>query len=832
MESDKYRQFNSEQNKIKQELLSELDNFLLNQSNISNQDDRLLARQKALQELDRSIKQDLSLNEIANIIKRDISTTANTEKPVNNAFYSSIHVVDLRPNFEPKLAKKGLFAKLAHKNIKNQASHNDQQENTTIIQPPETVVDADVSLDNITVVTQPAVETTPKPDHLEVRDIKSSINYRLILKKTVLVALSTWLALLPVQGFVFVSQMQKDKDRLLNYSNNGFISLKSGIIKASGNSYQEADIDFNEALDQFSSAKDILNSYDHKFLSLGSSLPVVGDTLKSGENILAISTSLSQAATVLNQKARQETSLTEYIQILNGQLNILIPLLDDTQKRLDKLSGLPENYKNEVEALKKDLPTLLTNLHNLQTITNTLQNLLGSDDEKRYLLLFQNNNELRATGGFIGSYALVDVNKGKIVNMEVPKGGTYDLTAGQKNMWRAPQALTLANPTFNIWDANWWPDFPTSAKKIANLFTESGGTTVDGVVAINATVLQKLLAISGPIYLDDYNYTISTENVYDVLQNEIENKRLENQPKAIISDLAPKVLDKIFSTSQDPEKFLVLLADVLWNKDVQIYVADKNIDQNLSHLGWRREMLDTDRDYLWVVSTNIVGGKTDLAINELIEHEARIESNGEIVDTVTITRSNDGLYDNPWLGLDGGNVSYLRFYVPLGSKLLSADGFDALPESKFYPSEQYKIDPQLAAEESKLIDGPSKTEIFSSLNRTVFANWQTLKPGETKTVTISYKLPFKLSLSDGLTNDWKKIFLASNTQIDHYSMLLQEQSGQSKTIMHSKIILPDNARAIWKVASDENSLMIQDNIIDYRQDLETDQYFGVVMAKK
>lgn len=816
MKSEKGRQFNSE--RIKEELLSELDSFLLEADNDASTTkiDSSAAREMALREIDRLIKQELSFNEIANILKKNVGQKkiVAEEKSMDD-FYSSIHVVDLRGSYERKASnKKSVFSKL----IKNEQEKNESTE-----------VEDQTLVDN-----SQNIEETKVADGLLVVEKRPTyrVNYRFILRKTALVALTALLALLPVQGFVFVSQLQKDKDRLIDYSSGGFLSLKSGIIKASGNSYQEADIDFVEALDSFNKASDILNAYDKKFLSLGQAVPVLGNTLKSGENILAISASLSQAATVMNRKASQSADLTEYIKILDEQLEILIPLLSDTEGRVKKLTAVPESYRSDLDALKKELPVLVENLRNLKIIIATLEELLGSQGEKRYLLLFQNNNELRPSGGFIGSYALVDVNKGKIVQMEVPQGGTYDLTAGIKHLWRAPQALSAINPTFNIWDANWWPDFPSSAKKISTLFNESGGTTVDGVVAINATVLQKLLSLTGPIYLEEYNYTIDANNIYDVLQNEIENKRDEQAPKAIISDLAPKVLDRVLATTQEPEKLLALLSDVFFHKDVQIFSLDKEIDQNISNLGWRSEMFDNDRDYLWVVNTNIGGGKTDLGISQLIEHQAEIQNNGEIIDTVTITRSNQGSYNNPWAGLDGGNVSYLRFFVPLGSKLLTAQGFDHIDTNLSLDNKQYQLDKDLASEEVKLIDGTSNTEIFSSLNRTVFANWQTLKPGETKTISISYKLPFRLNLSDGLTNDWKKIFLASDTQIDHYSLLMQKQSGQSNVTMSSKIILPTAAKVIWKVASDEDNFIVQNNIAEYTQELVKDQYFGVVLAKK
>ncbi len=834
----------NEEDKVKQDILSELDSFLLEDA--KNEKVHLAEIDKvrilALKELDRLIKQDLSYGEILSRLKsRAEVKPAIQAEPINSDFYSSIHVVDLRQEYEAKKNKKvSFFNKFFIKNDKQ--LHQPEQlefeaELETVVSAveptmpePQPVEIVESSMDsNLTEIIEER-QSDETNINSSAGEVQFKTNFKLVFKKTALMAIVTLFVLLPVQGFILAGKMQRDKDKLLSYGQNGLLAFKSGIIKASSNNYQEADIDFERALSEFNDAENILVQFDQQLLNIGDRLPLIGDTLKSGENVLAISTSLSKAAKIINQKRGGSGDLTDYVVILNQQLDELLPLLEDTESRLDKIVALPDDLQSQIDILKLELGPVTTNLKNLKKVTLTLESLLGSSKEQRYLLLFQNNNELRAAGGFIGSYALLDVNKGKIVQMEIPKGGTYDLTAGQKKQWRSPQALAIVNLNFNIWDANWWPDFPTSARKISTMFAGNSGSSVDGVIAINATVLQKLLVVTGPIDFPEYNVTINSENVIDILQAEIEGKRNSPNPKTIISDLAPKILEKVFSVSDKTEEMFMLLAQILQTKDLQLYSTDQNIDKQISALGWRGEIMETDRDYLWVVSTNIAGGKTDLAVNQLIDHQAQVQANGDIINTVKITRSNDGSIDNPFLGLEGANVSYLRFFVPQGSQLISAEGFDLIPEHYFPNNKQYDIDPDLVKEESKMIDNESKTEIFSSLNRTVFANWQTLKIGETKTVTISYKLPFSLDLGNQLTNDWKKIFLAEKRYFDHYSFLVQSQSGLQQSVLHSRVIFPDKTKIIWQAANADNSAQIMNNELNYNQILDRDQYFGVVIT--
>jgi len=834
----------SEDDKIKQDILSELDSFLLDDTTGNEKvvADIEKARLSALRELDRLIKQDLSYGEILSRLKsrKQIKPVSRVE-PVNSDFYSSIHVVDLRQEYEAKKSQKiGLFSKFFVKNEK-QINKLDQLESEPEVEIVDNASEPTISESQPKEISESNIDSN-LTESIEERQLVEQIfadstqgvqfkpNFSLVFKKTALLALITLFVLLPVQGFILAGKWQQDKNKLLNYGQSGFLAFQSGIIKASSNSYQEADIDFEKALSEFNDAESILVKYNQQLLNIGDKLPLIGDTIKSGENVLAISTSLSKAAKIINQNRQESNDLTDYIVILNQQLDELLPLLIDTESRLDKIVALPDDVQAQMSNLQSELGPIIVNLKNLKKVTLTLEDLLGSNKEQRYLLLFQNNNELRASGGFIGSYALLDVSKGKIVQMEIPKGGTYDLTAGQKKQWRSPQALAIVNLTFNIWDANWWPDFPTSARKISTMFSSNSGSSVDGVIAINATVLQKLLAVTGPVDFPEYNTTVNSENVIDVLQKEIEGKRNSANPKTIISDLAPKILEKVFSVNDKTEEMFTLLAQILQTKDLQLFSTDQNIDKQISDLGWRAEIMETDRDYLWVVSTNIAGGKTDLAVNQLIDHQAEVQVNGDIINTVKITRSNDGSIDNPFLGLEGNNVSYLRIFVPRGSQLISAEGFDVIPEHYFPNNKQYDIDPDLVKEESKMIDNESKTEIFSSLNRTVFANWQTLKIGETKTVTITYRLPFSLDLGDQLANDWKKIFLANNRYFDHYSLLVQSQSGLPQSVLNSRVIFPEKTKIIWQAASAENSAQIQNNELDFNQSLDRDQYFGVVIT--
>lgn len=348
MESDQNRSTNTEieETKIKQEILAELDSFLLDgeQESQITKPEIDVARTKALQELDRLIKQDLSASEILTRLKSRTEQKPTEELPKMSNFYSSIHVVDLRHDYQEVAKKKpGFFAQLLDKNHKKK--EKDLHHEEVLVEPVEKTIDP-IPSDSLPQV-EPAQEIA-EPEEV----VSPAYNYRLAFRNTAVTALIALVVLLPIQGIIFAGKFQSDKDKLLNYGQSGFLSFKSGVIKASSNSYQAADVDFTNALVDFDNAKKILNKYDASFLSIGDKLPVIGNTLKSGENILSISTSLSEAAKIINQKREQSINMTDYIVILNQQLDALLPLLEDTNRRLDKIVGVSDSLRLELDNFK------------------------------------------------------------------------------------------------------------------------------------------------------------------------------------------------------------------------------------------------------------------------------------------------------------------------------------------------------------------------------------------------------------------------------------------------------------------------------------------------
>ncbi len=431
---------------------------------------------------------------------------------------------------------------------------------------------------------------------------------------------------------------------------------------------------------------------------------------------------------------------------------------------------MPVKYRSKFIESKTSLKKLSKNINEASSLISTIKDVLGGTYQKRYLVVLQNNGELRPTGGFIGTFSLVDINRGEIKKIETPGGGSYDLQGSLREQVISPYALHLINPAWQFQDANWFPDFPASVRKLMWFYEKSGGPTVDGVIAINASIASDLLALVGPIDMPEYGKIITSKNFLLETQKavELDYDKTKNKPKQFLADLFPKLLEKLmalkFENSTDLARIFV---DAAINRDVQVYLTDSESQRALSSYGLSGELQSTSLDYLMVVDSSVAGGKSDAAIEESIKHAIHVRENGQIEATVSVTKDHKGDPKNPFYGAK--NIDYIRFYVPKGSTLISAHGF-SMPDATLFksPPPFYQEDKDLRTIEGRMtLDKATHTYINDEFGKTVFAHWIQANAGEKTTASLSYVLPFTIA-------DLQK---SSNHEY-LYTLYVQEQSGR------------------------------------------------------
>lgn len=650
------------------------------------------------------------------------------------------------------------------------------------------------------------------------------------------------LILTPFPAVSYYQKLRTDTNVLVENSVNAFLSLQSSTAAVLNTNLPQAQYDLNAALASFSQAEAILEREHRALVYVASLLPVVGDKVSSRSHILTAGHEVAIGNAYLVKgisevSASSTADTVERLNIFKIHLRGAIPKYETALLELAsvKPESLPVEYQNSFSDFRLLFTALVGDLKNMNSVLSGIETMLGSDQPKRYLVLFQNHHELRATGGFIGSVAIVDVQRGKITNLEVPPGGSYDFQGQLDTFVKPPLPLQIANARWELQDSNWYPDFPASAQKAAWFYEHSRHETIDGVIAVNATVLERLLRALGPIKNDQYNLVLTAESGLESLQTIVETgpDKANNQPKAVIG----AIVNQLFASNiaLEPSQVVPLitqLAESLTQKEIQIYATDEQVQEKFSTLGWTGEIAQTtlNQDYLMVVNTNLGGAKTDARITDEIEHQTVVQTDGSILDTVIIRRKHNGdpnsaLYGRP-------NSSYLRVYVPKGAELVKAGGFIYPEEERFkVPEKWYKIDSDLTNREiERGFHVESGTRLTEEFGKTVFGNWITTKAGEETEVWLTYKLPFRLAAENKSTNSATEAvakIMGRSVPASRYTLLVQKQSG-TNTTFSTQIIYPDNYTPIWRNREDYE---LGTNGARWENTLKNDELFGVVVKE-
>lgn len=634
---------------------------------------------------------------------------------------------------------------------------------------------------------------------------------------------------LTIFGMSLAGQGLLAKENILSSALQAYKSMLAAKGSVSELNFSAAGVDFSTAYQNFLNADQELNKMGRGIIYVLEKLPggsVVGSgaaLVDAGENFAKAGQSFSQIAGLFlvedlgDYFSANGPSLTQKIAQAQAEIARAQEALASAAGSLQQVNAadLPADLAPQVAALKEKMAPVLEAASQLKNWSQVFLSALGHERAKKYLLVFQNNSEARATGGFIGTYGVADLDEGRLKNLFID--GIFDLDGQLYDKIAPPRPIQKISTAWSTHDANWFTDWPTSAKKIMSFYEKAGGQTADGVISLTPTVVERLLALTGPISLPQYGVTLDQNNFLDVTQYKVEvdyDKQL-NEPKKILADFAPLFLDRLWQVW--PEKgreIMAVLSGALAEKHILFYFSDPALEKAFAEQGWTGEILPTAKDYLSVINTNINGYKTDKVVEQAISHAASVQSDGSIIDTVRVTRTHRGgasQYD--WY--NKVNADYLRVYVPLGSKLLSAKGqtLEAYSAPIDYQAQGFKNDADVQAQEQGMrIDPNSGTQIFEESGKTVFGNWVFVSPGETVEVVYQYLLPFKIDLG---------------RDSESYSLLAQKQAGSAASAFESALRLPASAKITWQYPAD---LRLGDGGIKFSGQLSTDKFYGAVFG--
>lgn len=663
---------------------------------------------------------------------------------------------------------------------------------------------------------------------------------KITAKKGLAVALGVLLAVFgSVRAMSYVEEVGRVKGIVLGEAEQAVANINQAGDQLKSFNLDAAKQDMNNANKKFGSAKEQLNQIK-SFVTVIAEVAPAQNTFKSGKNLIEMGERLSLAGEKLLEGIKAMTeesdlSLSSKIKNFSLVLEAAAVEMQAAQANCEEvgLSHILSDSRDKFSKIKESLPLAIESMQEMKAAADFAVKVLGDNELKRYLFVFQNDNEMRATGGFMGSFALIDFKGGKIEKVTIPQGGTYDVRAGFNELLAPPQPLSLINSRWEFQDSNWWPDFPSSAKNIKWFYEKSGGPTVDGVFAINSSWMNELLKVTGPIALPQYGKTIDADNYEYELQKSIElEAKDKTKPKKILSELAPKIMERLLDVS--PDMILPLSEAVsagLRQKDIMMYFSDSELQDFVNKNNYAGQIKDPGEavDYLSVITTNIGGGKTDNVIEQNIWHRAEIQPDGSIIVRVLIERSHFGPTDDFFT--KQANNSYIRVYVPLGSKLMSADGFNSAysPDDfkKIADNLQYK--PEITGEKWPLKDEKSGTSIYQESGKTVFANWSSVGPGERRDLHLVYKLPFKIKKQKFQSNLIEAAASWLSPEYSNYGVLIQKQPGRSQDQISSEVSYPEKYQPI---ASYPDGGKADSSRIQFMSTSRLDNYFAVGFQTK
>ena len=263
------------------------------------------------------------------------------------------------------------------------------------------------------------------------------------------------------------------------------------------------------------------------------------------------------------------------------------------------------------EETSEDLKALLS-------LAEAMSNTNG--ETKTFLILFQNNMELRPGGGFIGSFGILKVKDGHAESLQVHDVINFDGRIPDTVPAPYPMQETLGVKSLKLRDSNYHPDFALNAKEAEDFYhLGQGEEQFDGVIGITTRVLESVLAVTGPVEVPGYPGTFGEKNAvldleYQVEQNYYKQGISFGDRKSIMGELSAQILKKVKASSLE-EKYALfkVLLDDLHAKDIQIQFKDTTLQAQVARAGWDGQMDTTwKNDYLFLVDSNMNAFKSDL----------------------------------------------------------------------------------------------------------------------------------------------------------------------------------------------------------------------------
>ena len=339
-------------------------------------------------------------------------------------------------------------------------------------------------------------------------------------------------------------------------------------------------------------------------------------------------------------------------------------IVQETAKKIDK------NYQKISKIIKKII------LKDWATDLDLIVHSLVQQDH-HVLLLLQNSDELRATGGFLGSYSRLDIKQGYIELDRIHD--IYEVAGQQRYFPTTSNAYSLylgEHPGLALQDANWHPDLANSAQDILEIWQDINNsspyineTDFDHVIFINSQLIEEVLAAIGPLALSDYAMTINADNFTELARAGRSDFFAGSTEKADFLDhFKNTLINQLSQLSLDQQLELAkLILDNARRKNIQFYSSDPKLEAVWQEHSWAGQMKvgPSNSFYFYSVESNVGINKA----NRLVDRSLTFYQTDGHIDQIRLSFDNYNqvpgqLNDNPNLQVADhlAYINYQRLY--------------------------------------------------------------------------------------------------------------------------------------------------------------------------
>ncbi|MFN0072018.1 MAG: DUF4012 domain-containing protein, partial [Chloroflexota bacterium] len=389
-------------------------------------------------------------------------------------------------------------------------------------------------------------------------------------------------------------------------------------------------------------------------------------------------------------------------------------------------SVLDDAPREAMRAMREKLPSAAGRL----ALMAELPTMLGIDGPRSYLILGQNADELRPSGGFIGTSGVMTFDRGKLTKSEYGSSFSNALSPSVRVPPPLPLSSHMSARYWQFWESNWWPDFPSSARQAEYFHRQAGRESVDGVIAVNQEIIRTLLKVTGPIQVPDFGETVDASNVLSRMEFHVHEANYPDPVrKKFVSSVFVGVMEQVHLLPRERIGDLsAAINDGFAEQNLQMWSADSDVQAVLGGLGWDGGLISTQSDYVHVVSANLGANKVNRDVRLEASYSVVPGSDGRLQVVLAVLFRNGRQSSDPGPYKTADYLNYVRVYVPRGAELFHVEGLD------------------------------SSVEHLNECGHTVFGGFLSVSPGQDRRLSLGYRLPVRI-------------------RAENYSLTVQRQSG-------------------------------------------------------